>query len=373
MKYFLLVCEALAEEPSDELGGRTVLEVAKTPFLDELAQKGKIGVGAFVPASLPASPEVALLSLLGFNPSEFYTGLAPLEALALGLDPSDHDVAFRCDLVTVAEGKMIDASAGYISAGEAASLLKDLKPKIEGKGRKLYSIDGHKNLLLFTDPDKAAELDEMECTPPRTVLGHKTASFLPKGKAQRALLDVMEVSQGILENHEVNRVRIDLKENPASQFWLWGQGRKPKLPSFKQRYGLDGGFFSEQSFVKGLGRALGFEAYRDLAALGSKPFSLFYKGAPRPDAKSKELKNKIKHIEEFDAQVVGPLVKKLSASKEPWRLAVATERKRQHAPVHIAGAGIEAKGGTAFTEKNCAQTGVLFDPGHSWLGEFLKN
>ena len=195
---------------------------------------------------------------------------------------------------------------------------------------------------------------------------------LPKGKVQRDLLDIMHVSQSTLENHEVNRVRIDLKENPASQCWLWGQGRKPKLPPFKQKNGLEGGFFSETSFVKGLGRAAGLEEYRDVAAMGTRPFNLLYQSVPEAAA-SKELKNKIKHIEEFDSKIVGPLYKKLSASKEPWRLAVATERMRQHAPLLMAGTGIDAKGAVSFNEKNCAQSGVLFDPGHSWLGQFLKN
>ncbi len=369
MKYHLLVCAGLADEPSEELGGRTALEVSKKPHLDALAQKGTLGVGSFYPASLPASPEVALYSLLGYDPLESYTGLAPLEALALGLDLSDRDVAFRCDLVTVADGKMADPTAGNIPSLEAETLLKDLKGKIETKDRRLYPVESYKNLLLFIGSDKAEELDEMECPPARSIVGQKIASSLPKGKAQRELVDIMHTSEKVLEAHEVNRVRIDLKENPASQLWLWGQGRRPKLAPFKQKQGLDGGFYSETNFVKGFARAAGFEAYKSLDGMGSKPFSFFYQAAPH----GLGLKERIKHIEDFDAKIVGPVVKRLSASKEPWRLAVATERRRQHAPVLIAGQGIDARGGAAFNEKNCAQTGVLFDPGHSWLGQFLKN
>ena len=373
MKYFLLVCEGLAGEPIEALGGSTPLEVAKTPFMDELAQKGKIGVGAFGPASLPASPVVALFSLLGFDPLEFYTGIAPLEALALGAALNDRDVAFRCDFVTVADGKMADDSAGNISSGEASTLLKDLKEKTENKHRKLYHQEGFKNILIFSDMDKAEDLDEMECSPPSAILRQKIAPAVPKGKAQQELLDFMDVTKSILENHEVNRVRIDLKENPASQCWLWGQGRRPKMPSFKQHAGIEGGFFSGVNFVKGLGAAIGLEPYRDLGAMGSKPFSLFYQAPSGTAAETKELKNQIKHIEEFDAKVVGPVFKKLTATKQPWRLAIATERGRQHAPILMHGAGIEGAGVVSFNEKNCAQSGVLFDPGHSWLGQFLKD
>lgn len=372
MKYYLLVCEALADEPAEALGQRTPLEVAKTPFMDELAKRGKVGIAAFVPSSLAPGPPAALFSMLGFDPREFYTGLAPLEALALGIPMSDQEVAFRCDLVTVADGKMIDPSAGHISSKEAFSLLKDLKEKIENKTQRIYHEEGHKNILIISDADQTDDLDDMECLPAQEILGQKIAAHLPKGKAQRRLLELMSASQAVLENHEVNRVRIDLKENPASQFWLWGQGRKPKTPSFKQRSGIEGGFFSEVNFVRGFGAAVGLERYAHAEALGSKPFSLFYKAASEILTKSKELKNRIKHIEEFDSKIVGPLLKKLTASKDGWRLAVTTERMRQHAPVLLAGTDIEAKNAAAFNEKICGQSGIFMESGTAFLKELLK-
>lgn len=372
MKYFLLICEAMADDALEELGGRTPLEVAKTPFMDELAQKGKIGLGAFLPPSLPAASEVSLFSFLGFDPVEFYTGLAPLEALAMGISLNDLDVVFRCDFVTVGDEIMVDECAGNISSGEALTLLKGLKEKIENPHRKLYHQKDFKNILLYLHADNAADLDETECSPASAIVGQKIAAWLPKGKAQRELSDLMNASKAVLENHEINRVRIDLKENPASQCWLWGQGRKPKMPSFKQRYGIEGGYFSAVNFARGLCEAVGLTTYGDLASLGSKPFNLFYKGAPSAGFKPKELKDKIKHIEEFDAQVVGPVFKKLAASSRPWRLAVATQRMRQHAPILLHGTGVEGTGASSFNEKNCAQSGVLFDPGHLWLGDFLK-
>jgi 2,3-bisphosphoglycerate-independent phosphoglycerate mutase len=378
MKHVVLVCEGMSDEPLEELSGRTPLEVAKIPNISALAKRGKVGAASFVPASLSARSDVACLSILGYDPKEFYTGIAPLEALSRDIVLGENSVAFRSDLVTVSDDTLIDNSASLISATEAQLLINELN-KNAGAGAKFYLGEGYKNLLVISDAENAENLDELECSPPIGVIGQKFAKSLPKGAAAATLIELIRKSKEILENHEINRVRIDLGENPANMIWPWGQGKKPKMPSFKQRYHQKGVVLSRTHYVRGLGKALGFGVAVEVStALRDNDFLFVFMEANAEIYRSKDLKSKIKLIEDFDAKVVGPALKDLEG--KPHRVLVTTDcsisiQKKSifhgHVPFVMAGEGIEASE-SSFNEKTANQSKFLFEEGHRLMEVFLK-
>ncbi|MGH7197699.1 MAG: hypothetical protein ACREH5_03045 [Candidatus Omnitrophota bacterium] len=381
MKYLMLVCEGMTDDPMEDLDGRTPLEVAKTPFMDLLAKKGRVGSALFTPAALPATSDVACMSLLGFDPAEFYTGIAPLEALAMGVPQDDSQVAFRCDLVTVSDEFLMDTSASYITPKESRLLVEELNRKISNGKARFYAGEGYKNILLISDPENVDKLDGLECAGPRGLVGQKFVKHLPKGAGAAFLTDLMDQSKEILENHEINRVRIDLNENPANMIWPWGQGKKPKMPSFRQRYGLDGAIVSSSDYVRGLGKALGLETEKGLEeSLAEKDFVFVYLESSGDLYKRYDRKAKIKFIEDFDSSVVGNAVRFAEGHPE-LRLFVSTDTasstaKRAllhgHVPFLVQGSGVEAEEAGPFNEKTAALSKWVFDRGHQAMETFLK-
>ncbi len=379
MKYVVLVGEGLADEPMEELSGRTPLEVSKIPHINALAKKGRVGQASFVPRIIGARSDVACLSILGYNPKDFYTGIAPLEALSRKIALTDHTVAFRCDLVTVSDDKMIDNSASYITDKEAKQLISDLNEKLGNEHVKFYADDGYKNILVINDAAQADNLDELECTPPKSVIGHKIGKFMPKGTSAETVVSLMEKSRGILESHEINRVRIDLGENPANMIWPWGQGKGPKLPGFTERYGMSGAVVSDSQYVRGLAVAAGMKLSDNLVdALKKYDFVFVYFEGSDNIYRKKDLKSKIKLIEDFDAKFVGPAV--VAVEGKPHRILVASDhifssKRREilhgHVPFVIAGDGVEAEH-LPVSEKIAAQSKLQYEEGHTLLSFFLN-
>lgn len=380
MKYWMLAGESLADEPLEELAGRTPLEVAKTPFLDLLAKKGRVGSALFTPHSLAPTADVACMALLGFDPEAYYTGIAPLEALAMGISQNDHEVIFRCDFVTVLDEDVVDASASRISPRESKRLLDELNKGLGTNKVRFHAGEGYKNILTVSDPELVESLDELECAPPQSLIGQKFTKNLPRGQAARFLTDLMDRSKAILENHEINRVRVDLNENPANMIWPWGQGRRPKIPSFKQRYGLEGTVVSDADFVKGLGKVLGMEtapSFEECA--GSKDFIFCYRGSLEPVIRGGDFKKKIRFIEEFDA-AAGELMKKAEAAGDV-RLCISSDTASSiarraafhgHVPFVMWGRGIPGDEAGLFNEKTQAQSKFILNEGHKLMEHFLR-
>lgn len=360
----MLVCSSMADEPMEELGGRTPLEVAKTPFMDSLAKNGRVGTANFVPHSLEASNAAACMAALGYDPLEFYTGLAPLEALALSIPSDDREVVFRCDLVTVSEGKLVDPTAGNISPREAEILFEAVSEGFRNKADHFFRGSGHRNYLVAGGPERVDDLDEADCVPPQKMIGHPIEKFFPKGKASDLLVHWIRKSREILENHEVNRVRIDLGENPANQLWFWGQGRKPKMPSFKQQHQLEGSVSSNVPFMQGLGTAAG------MASSGEADFSFAYFPGFEAEAEAADFRKKIKHLEDFDSKVVKTVVQKMESA--PNARVCVTSAQGTQAPFLMWGQGIASEGAAAFDEKNCAQSKHSLKQGFKLMEEFLK-
>ncbi len=375
MKYLMLVCEGLADEPVQELGGRTPLEAAKTPFMAGLAKKGAVGYASWAPNALRPTNDVACLSLLGYNPLEYYTGIAPLEALSFDVPQNDQELVFRCDLVAMLDEALVDGTAGNISPREASFLIEALNKKLAKPGLRFHAGQGHKNFLVVSGPEAEA-LDELECVAPSDFLGQRHSKYLPQGKGAKTLTDLMAEASALLENHEINRVRIDLGENPANRVWFWGQGKRPKLPAFNQKYGKKGALVSEAAYAKGLGKALGLDTAAELiAALPDKEFVFIHKG---DGGVPPTLKNKIKRIEEFDA-LLGHVLKAVkTADCRVFVGAACAESLAKkttvygHTPFIVQGKGMATDEAQAFNEKTAAQSKLLFDDGHKLIEFFLK-
>ncbi len=378
MKYILLVCEGLADEVLQDLGGRTPLEAAKTPVMDKLAQAGRTGQAEFVPANLEPRPEIAMLSILGYDPQKFYTGLAPLEAPVFGIEQDDREVIFRADLVTLLDEAMVDPAAGSISEREAGTLMDELAAKFSGGKFHFHQGRGYKNFLTVRDEQLLEDLDEMECVPPSYCLGQKTAKFLPKGRGSELLIALMKESGTFLDAAEINRVRIDLGENPANRLWLWGQGKKPRMPLFEKQHGLKGACHADADFVRGIAGFAGLEPMKNTGKLpADADFAVFYFGGVSESRAGLDIKSKIKRLEDFDV-FIGKVLKKQT---EPFRVAVTgdvseslTQKKATRNPVPwlISGEGVKAENRASFNEKICAQSGAAGN-GHEFLPVFLKN
>ncbi len=380
MKRFWLVCAGMADEPLDALDGRTPLEVAKTPFMDSLAQEAMLANASWLDASLTASDEVAGLSMLGYEPKESYTGLAPLEAAGSGFLQNDAQIVFRCDFVTLSDGELSDHTAGKISAKEAQVLVMELNRGLADFKAKIVPVDGYKNFLVMDNPEKTAELDDLETNSPARVHGQKMSKWPLRGKAASLLQDITAFTRTALENHDVNRVRIDLGENPASQIWLWGQGRRPKLQSFKQKNGVEGAFFAERLAWRGLGQAASLRVMKKWDEGEFGDFNLL-ESSTKFSETSKDFKAKIRRIEEFDANVVGKLIAYLEKKKTPARVAITSDvvhstvlgaNTHGHAPLLVWGEGFASGGAETFSEKSCGLSGRLLSPGHTFLAQFLK-
>ncbi len=375
MKYLMFVCESLADDPVADLSGRTPIEAAKTPVMDRLAKSGQVGRVSFVPGDLKPRGDVACLSALGYDPHEFYTGIGPLDALALGVDADDRDVLFRCDLVTSLDDTLVDYAAGQIRASESGILIEALNQKLSGSNARFYHGRGHRNILAFSDAALAEDLGGLECEPPLEVIGKSWKRHLPKGARAKFIADFIDEAKMLLDTHEINRVRIDLGENPANLIWLWGQGRKPKLPGFGQKFGKRGLLYSTARFAQGLGKAAGLEVCSEPGAIEDN-LLFVYRADDEKTRSEKGLKRKIKRIEDFDIF----LGKTLAAAGEGVKVCVTTDtpetfskrvRSHGHVPFLVSGPGVAADEADSLNERIASQSRLVFDEGHHLMEFFL--
>ena len=382
----------MADYPIGELDNRTPLEAARTPFMDTIVKRGVIGRVKNIPDKVTPGSDVATISILGYDPIQYYTGRGPLEAANLGIEVGDNDVAFRCNLVTVAENRLVDYSAGHISSREAEQIIRSLDRRL-----KFYPGVSYRHVLLVKDGSQDG-LEKVKTVPPHDIMGQDIKKLLPKGKNAEIILTLMSESRRVLDAHEINAVRIDLKENPANMIWLWGQGKKPSLPSFKDKYGLSGSVISAVDLIKGLGIYLGLEVinvpgatgYYDtnyegkaiaaLEALKKKDFVFVHVEAPDEAGHNGDLREKITAIERFDQLVVGTIVNAFK-DRDDFRILVLPDHAtplslRTHTadPVCFAlcGKGIVPGEGSSFNEKEALRSSLAFDQGCSLMEYFVK-
>jgi 2,3-bisphosphoglycerate-independent phosphoglycerate mutase len=397
MKYIVLVGDGMADYPIKELGNRTPLEAADTPNLDLIATHGRLGRIKTIPANFTPGSDVAQVTIFGYDPSICYTGRGPLEAANLGIELQDDDVVFRCNLVTVFGDTMVDYSAGHISSKEATILIKFIDHELGTNKIKFYPGVSYRHIMLVKRGSEE-HLDKVNCTPPHDITGKSVSRNFPSGENSTSIRKLMEESHKILERHDINQVRIDLKENPANMIWLWGQGKKPCMQQFKEKYGLSGSVISAVDLIKGLGKIIGLEVinvpgatgYYDTdyegkarAALGTlekSDFVFVHVEAPDEAGHNGDLREKITAIERFDRLVVGTIIKEFKRKKN-FRLLVLPDHAtpisvRTHVsddvPFAIYGKGIVARGFLNYSEREAEKSDLYFEKGYELMDYFIK-
>jgi 2,3-bisphosphoglycerate-independent phosphoglycerate mutase len=361
-KYAIIVPDGAADEPLEEFDKRTVLQAAEIPNMDKISTDGRQGLVRTIPEGLEPGSDIAQMSLLGYNPQTFYTGRAPIEAIARNIELSIEDWVFRCNLVTIVDGKMVDHSAGHISTEEASTLIKELDEQIGNNQIRFYPGVSYRHLLVF----KGLEFD-IQTYPPHDNIGKAIDKILPRGKGAELLIDLMARSQQLFVNHDINKVRSDLGENQVSSIWLWGQGKKARMESFEKRFGIKGATITAVDLVKGLSMLIGFDFIDVPGATGFVDTNYEGKGAAA--------------IEALDKYIVGPVLGALE-KYESWRILVAPDhptplRSCAHSPepVPFAMAGTDVSGilHTTFSEVNAAKSGFKIDNGFELMEYFLKS
>ena len=387
MKYIIIVPDGASDYPIDILGDKTPLEVADTPFLDALAKKGTLGRVKTVPKGFTPSSDVANLSLLGYDPNLYYTGRGPLEAANLGVDLGEDDLAFRCNFITEADGKLFDYSAGHIPDKEAKILISDINKKLGTDKIEFFFGTSYRNLLVVRG-GKSLELDKLKYFAPHDILNQEILKYLPKGKNSELMVELMNASKDILITHEINKVRIDLGESPANMIWLWGCGGKPTMPSFFEQFGLNGAVISAVDLIKGIGKIIGLEVlevegangYYDtnylgkaqaaLGALERVDFVFVHIEATDEAGHNQDLRMKIACLERIDKMVVGTIAQSLEG--KDFRILVTPDHptpisKRTHTdepvPFLIAGSGIEKGNFSSYSELEAQNSSLYFDKG----------
>ena len=393
-KYVIIVPDGAADEPQDQFDGKTVLEAAATPNMDKISTLGRQGLVQTVPDTMEPGSDVAQMSLLGYDPRRYYSGRAPIEAVARDIKLAMEDWVFRCNLITIADGRMADHSAGHISTAEAANLIKELDKQMGGERIRFHVGVSYRHLLVF----KAMDFD-VKTYPPHDYIGTAIEKLLPRGKGADLLVDLMARSQQIFSDHDVNRVRRDLGENQVSSIWLWGQGKRAQMERFQKRFGLKGAAITAVDLVRGLAKLIGFDlidvpgatgfidtnypgkASAAIQALDTYDIVFIHIEAPDEASHNGNVEMKKKAIERIDKHIVGPVFEAMQKFPS-WRILVLPDhptpvRTGAHSadPVPFAMAGDNISGilHAGFGETNAARSGFRIENGFELMEYFLKS
>ncbi|MGD2279380.1 MAG: cofactor-independent phosphoglycerate mutase [Candidatus Omnitrophota bacterium] len=397
MKYIVLVPDGMADLPLEELNDRTPMESANAPYMHMIARKGIVGTSRNVPKGMVPASDVANLSILGYDPKKYYCGRGPLEAANLGVELEERDVAFRYNTVTVSGDTMIDYSAGHISTSETTFIAEVLNKELGSERYHFYPGTSYRNLLMVhcSSVEEAEKLSKVTCHPPHDILDKSISRHLPKSPE---LVELMKKSKAILPDLDVNKVRIDLGQNPANMIWIWGQGKRPDMPKFADAFGITGGIISAVDLLKGLGRVLGLEVAEVPGATGY--YDTNYEGkaeaaldilkkndmvfvhveAPDEAGHNGHVREKITAIENFDSKITKRIIEELS-DKVEYRVLILPDhptpiKKRTHTgdpvPFAMAGTGITPDDVTVFTENSAKAGSYKLDKGSELMKMMLR-
>jgi len=399
VKYVVVLGDGMADHAYPELEGKTPLQYAHTPHMDLIARRGKLGLVQTIPPGMPPGSDVANLAVLGYDPRRYYTGRAPLEAASLGLDLDNEAVAYRCNLVTLSDEapyrakRMLDYSAGEISTPEARELIAEVDRRLGQPHRRFYPGLSYRHILVWRGGPLAVRL-----TPPHDISGEIIDPHLPQGEGAEEILTLMESSNPLLVQHPVNRARRERSLNPATSIWIWGAGKKPALPLFRDLYGVEGAVVAAVDLVRGIGRCAGLEVPtvpgatgnihtnfrgKALAALEALAagcdFVYVHVEAADEAGHQGSLDLKVRAIEEIDRHVLAEILKGLE-EHPAYRLMLLPDHTtpvstRTHGtePVPFAIAEREAsgEGATSFDEVAAARTGLKVESGFELLPQYL--
>lgn len=401
MKYIIMLGDGMADEPLNELGGMTPLEYAKTETIDALAKKSEIGMAHTIPEGMSPGSDTANLAVLGYDPKIYYTGRSPLEALSIGVDMKETDIALRCNLVTLSEEEgipyeertIIDHSSDEISTEDAAVLLDAVREVMENEIYKFYVGTSYRHLLIW-DGGHVVELE-----PPHDHLGQIIGEFLPEDEVLRSM---MKKSYDILENHPVNIERRKKGLKPANSCWFWGAGTRPALTSFEDKTKLKGAMISAVDLLKGIAVGAGMKNIVVEGANGGLHTNYEGKAAAAADALLKEgndfvyihleapdemghqgsVERKVQAIENMDSRLIKPLVAQLDASGEDYRLLVMPDHPtpiciRTHSsnpvPFMIYDSRKDLNKSWKYNEKEAAQSGnIVIEEGYKLIDRLLS-
>ena len=393
MKFVIIVPDGAADYPLDVFDGKSVIEAAETPNMDEISIDGKQGIVITVPASMTPGSDVAMMSLLGYDPLVYYSGRAPLEAAAQDIRLGSNDWVFRCNLVTIADKRMADHSAGHISDKEAATLITELAEHIDAPHIHFHQGLSYRHLCVIN-----GIVFKVKTTPPHDIIGKKISKHLPHGKNADVLIEIMNQSEQLFADHDINKVRTDLGENPVSSVWLWGQGQKAVMERFSTRFGLKGAAITAVDLVKGIAKLIGFDlitvrgatGYLDtnykgkgaaaIKALKDYDIVLVHIEAPDEAGHSGNAEQKKQAVELIDEHIVGPVYKALK-EYDDYRILVMPDHptpvetrahSRDPVPFAMAGRTIQGTLQKPFCEKNAHQSGFRVKHGWEMMEYFVK-
>ncbi len=401
MKYVVFLGDGMADFPCDALGGKTPLEMAKKPHMDALAKKGTMGLAKTVDDSLSPGSDVANLSVLGYDPCRYYSGRSPLEALSIGVDLKMTDVTFRANLVTLSEEAnyedktMVDYSAGEISTEESSALIAYLQENLVVPGFSLYSGISYRHLLVWDEGSLSVQL-----TPPHDISKKSVHDYLPAGEFGGVLFDLMKKSHELLKKHPLNQERVKQGKNPANSLWIWGEGTKPALDLFREKFGISGSMISAVDLLKGIGVGTGMQvvevpnvtgnidtnfdgkAEAAIRALSEgQDFVYIHVEAPDECGHHGQMDLKIQAIQLIDEKIVAPVMDYLEHCGEdyavlltpdhPTPLALMTHVK-DPVPFVIYKKGQKEGSGVSYTEKNAKSTGLYLEKGFELMHELMK-
>ena len=396
MKYLMIIGDGMADRKILQLGRKTPLQVADTPYMDQLAKEGECGMVKTLPPELPRGSDIAIMSLLGYDSRRFYTGRGPLEASALGIKLRRGEIAFRCNLVTVRDGRLIDYSAGHITTKYARILIETLQEKLGKRRFSFYPGLGYRHIMV-AKKTSGIVAEDLRTTPPHDIIGAPVEENLPKGKNSEVLREIMEASYKILANHPINIRSERKKRNAANMVWLWGQGERPQMPSFYEKYGKHGAIISAVDIVKGIGEVIGMEVvnvkgatgFLDtnyagkvkavLHALKEKDFVLIHVEAPDEASHLGDVDLKVKAIELFDRKIIGRIMRYIRKMRDEVKIFVGCDHEtpivmRTHSdeavPFLIWG-GVR-DGCNYYNEVVISSSSLYFEQGYKLMEYFLK-
>lgn len=409
MKYLIVVPDGSADDPIDSLGGKTPLEAASLPTMDMLASKGEIGTVRTVPEGISPGSDSANLSVMGYDPRIYLTGRSPLEAAAIGVDMLDTDISFRANFITIDPADeenyedyiVKDHAAGDITTEECEELLKSINERFADENLYFHTGTGYRHCMLLKKEHPHAHT-EYKCVPPHDILDRPAREYLPKGKSADFLIDMMRESYDILKDHPVNKARIEKGLNPANSLWIWGQGTRPQLPSFEEKFGVKATVISAVDLIRGIGKFAGISVadvegadgtintdYEGKVAKAIEEYergqNMVYMHIEGTDECSHQgnLEAKMRCAQYIDGRVVRPLYEYLKSSGEDFRILIVPDHRtplaiRTHSSdpvpfvIYDSRHELPVDESKQFNERAAAASGNHIEEGHTLADRFFE-